>query len=84
MHLTSILCYAIIELKQPLVTGQSQARKLDTLSQHAVMTNHKSGKSDILSNMHSAGKLSWHALQNMHCMKEAAKAQNSRQADTAK
>ena len=35
------MCYAIIELtqiglKQPLVTSQSQARKLDTLSQHAV------------------------------------------------
>ena len=35
-----VLCYAIIELtliglKQPLVTNQSQARRLDTLSQHA-------------------------------------------------
>ena len=34
------MCYAIIELtllglKQPLVTSQSQARKLDTLSKHA-------------------------------------------------
>ena len=33
------MCYAIvelnlIELKQPLVTSQSQVRKLDTLSQH--------------------------------------------------
>ena len=62
--------YAIIELtpiqfKQLLVTSQSQARKWDMLSQHAlpnqspgkldmlsqyaVMTNHKSGKSDMLS-----------------------------------
>ena len=35
------MCYAIIELtpvglKQPLATSQSQARKLDKLSQHAV------------------------------------------------
>ena len=30
--------------------------------------------------MHSADKLSQHALQNMHCIKEAAKAQNSGQA----
>ena len=34
------MCYAIIELtpirlKQPLVTSQSQARRLDKLSQHA-------------------------------------------------
>ena len=31
--------------------------------------------------MHSADKLSRHALLNMHCIREAAKAQNSRQAD---
>ena len=71
------MCYAIIEwtligLKKPLVTSQSQAGKLDMLSQswtcypsmqspnhrpgkldmqsqHAVVTNHKSGKSDMLS-----------------------------------
>ena len=34
------MCYAIIELtliglKQPLVTSQSQARRLDALSKHA-------------------------------------------------
>ena len=34
--------------------------------------------------MHSADMLPKHALQNMHCFQEAAKAQNSRQADTAK
>ena len=48
------MCYAIIELtlvglRQLLVTSQLQTRKLDTLSQHAVMTNHKSGKSDMQS-----------------------------------
>ena len=52
--------------------------KLDKLSQHAVETNHKSGKSDMLSqhaqcrqaipNMHCT---------NMHCIKEAAKAQTA-------
>ena len=107
------MCYAIIQvtligLKQPLVTSQSQAGKLDMLSkhasvdklsqhspnhrpvkldilsQHAVTTNHKSGKSDCQSSMHSADKLSKHALQNMHCIKEAAKAQSSGHADTAK
>ena len=34
--------------------------------------------------MHSADKLFQHALQNIHCIKEAAKAQNSGWADTAK
>ena len=34
--------------------------------------------------IHSADKLSGHALQNMYYIKEAAKAQNSGQADTAK
>ena len=34
--------------------------------------------------MHNADKLSQHALQNMHCIEEAEKAQNSGQADTAK
>ena len=34
--------------------------------------------------IHSTDKLSQHALQNLHCIKEAAKAQNSRHADTAK
>ena len=33
---------------------------------------------------HSADKLFHHALQNLHCIKEAAKAQNNRQADTVK
>ena len=35
-------------------------------------------------NIHSIDKLSSHALQTLHCIKEAAEAQNSRQADTAK
>ena len=39
------------------------------------MSNYKPEKSDMLSQ---------HALQNMHCIKEAAKAQNSGQADTVK
>ena len=34
--------------------------------------------------MHSADKPSQHALQSMHCLKEAAKAPNSGQADTVK
>ena len=34
--------------------------------------------------MHSIENLTQHALQNMHSIKEAAKAQNSEQADTAK
>ena len=33
--------------------------------------------------IHSAGTLSQHALQNLTCIKETAKAQNSEQADTA-
>ena len=57
------MCYAIIELtpiglKQPLVTSQSQAGRLekliqhasvDMLSQHAVETNYMLGMSDTLS-----------------------------------
>ena len=34
--------------------------------------------------IHSADTLSQHALQNLNCIKEAAKAQNSGQADTVK
>ena len=34
--------------------------------------------------MHSIDKLSQHALQNMYSIKEDAKAQNNRQADSAK
>ena len=34
--------------------------------------------------IHSADTLSQHTLQNLTCIKEAAKAQNSRQADTVK
>ena len=45
------------------------------LSQHAVETNHRLGKSDMLSQ---------HALQTMQHIIEAAKAQNSVQADTGK
>ena len=47
---------------------------LDTLSQHAVETNHRLGKLDMLSQ---------HTLQKLP-IKEAAKAQNSGQVDTAK
>ena len=49
--------------------------KLEKLSKHAVKTNHKSGKSDMLSQ-----DPLWH----MHCIKEAAKGQNIGQADTVK
>ena len=38
-------------------------------------TNHRSGKLDMLSQ---------HTLQNLNCIRQAAKAQNSGQADTAK
>ena len=58
--------------------------KLDTLSQHAGETNHRLESQTCYPNMHIADKLSQHALQNMHCIKEAAKAQNSGQADTVK
>ena len=44
------------------------------LSQHAVDANHSTGKLDMLSQ---------HTLSKLTCIKEAAKAQNSRQADTA-
>ena len=56
------MCYVIIELtpiglKQPLVASQSQAGKLDMLSQHAsveklsqhAVANHRPGKLDMLS-----------------------------------
>ena len=49
--------------------------KLDTLSQHAVEINHRLGW---------LGTLSQHTLQNLTCIKEAAKGRNSRQADTVK
>ena len=58
--------------------------KLDTLSLHASETNHRSGKLDMLSQC-TQGR---HAIQaytaKLTCIKEAAKAQNSGQADTAK
>ena len=55
--------------------------KQDMLSQHAV--THQGSQKHYLS-MHRADRLSQHALQNMHCIKEAAKAQNTGQADKAK
>ena len=58
--------------------------KLIMLSQHTVEMNHKSGNQTHHPSMHSIDKLSQHALQNMHCLKGAAEAQNSGQADTAK
>ena len=54
------------------------------LSQHAMETNHRSGIQTHCPSIHSADKLSQHTLQNLHCTKEAAKAQNGGQADTAK
>ena len=70
----------------------------DKLSQHAVTQSqdrearHTIPASPIISqesqtsypSMYSADKLSQHALKNMHFIKEATKAQKSRQADTAK
>ena len=52
------------------------------LSQHATETNTGWEIQTCYPSIHSADKLSQHALQNMHCIKEAAKAQNSGQADT--
>ena len=57
--------------------------KLDTLSQHAVEINHRLQKPDMLSQHTQHRMLSQHALQIMCCIKEAAEAQNSGQADTA-
>ena len=55
--------------------GQSEVREVRMLSQHATKTNHRLAKLDLLSQ---------HTLQNLNCIKEAAKAQNTGQADTAK
>ena len=72
------MCYAIIKLtpivlKQPLVTSQSQVRRLDMLSYHAMcsqaapacncqITGLKS--QTCYPSMHRTDKLSQHALQN--------------------
>ena len=58
--------------------------KPDTLSQHAVETNHNMGKLTHYPSIHSASMLSQHTLCKLTCIKETAKAQNSRQADTAR
>ena len=61
--------------------------KLDMLSQHAVEANHRCGKLEMLSqhtpSIHTTDALSKHTLQKLNCIKEATKAQNSGQADTA-
>ena len=57
--------------------------KLDKLSQHTVEANHSLGKLECYPSMHSTDTLSQHTLQKLTCIKEAAKAQNSRQANTA-
>ena len=77
----------IDKLSQHAVT-QSQARK----AEHAIPACIHLTEQPITSqenqthypSMHSAEKLSQYALQNMYCIKEAAKAQNGGQADTAK
>ena len=56
--------------------------KPDTVSQHAVEANHGLGKLDMLSQHTQCRHLSQHPLQKLTCIKETAKAQNSRQADT--
>ena len=67
--------------------------KLDMLSQHAKHNQAIQACSCPITgqeaqthypSIHSTDKLFQHALQNLHCIKEAAEAQNSRQADTAK
>ena len=64
-----------LESYPSMQSASQKSGELDTLSQHALETNHRSGKLDMLSQ---------HTLQNLTCIKEAVKAQNSGQADTAK
>ena len=67
------LCYAIKELrlrglKQPLVTSQSQAGRLDKLSQHTII---QTSYPSIQSPKHRPGKLdtlSQHAVETNHMM----------------
>ena len=65
-------------------SSNHRPEKVNMLSYYAVETNYKLGNSIHYPSMHSADKLFQHALQNMDCLKEAAKAPNSRQADTVK
>ena len=76
-------CSNLDKLLQHAVS-QLEARKSDMLSQDATETNHRSGKLDKLSQHTYTDMLSQHALHNLNCIKEATKAQNSRQADTVK
>ena len=54
------------------------------LSQHAVETNHRLGKSDMLFQHAQHRQAIPACTANIHCIKKAAKAQNSRQADIVK
>ena len=67
--------HAVAETNYPNMQSANQKPgKLNMLSQNAVETNHRLGKLDMLSQ---------HTLQKLSCIKEAAKAQNSGQADRA-
>ena len=57
--------------------------KLDTLSQHAVEANHRLGNLDTLSQHTQCRHATPDTLLKLNCIKEAAKAQNSGQANTA-
>ena len=61
------MCYAIIEitligLKQPLVTDQSQARRLDQLSQHAITQSQAREARHAIPTCNNIDKLSKHAV----------------------
>ena len=64
-------------------SANQKPEKLDTLSQHAAEANHKSGKLDTLSQHTQCRHTIPAYTEKLACIKEAAKAQNSRQADTA-
>ena len=66
------------------ITGQGSQKSYPSLQSYNQITNHRPGKPESYPSMHSADKISQHALQNIHCIKEAAEAQNSGQAETAK
>ena len=58
--------------------------KLDTLSQHAIENNHRLGKLDMLSQHTQCRQAIPACTAKSKLYKEAAKAQNNGQADTAK
>ena len=75
-------CSSLDNLSQHAV-GQSKARE----ARHVILACSESqsqhGKARHYLSIHSASMLFWHTLHKLTCIKEAAKSQNSRQADTA-